>query len=241
MVAANLLFMSATLIGLFNPTTAHGAGANPQQIGLGKGINMLFSLPNTSVPSPHLDLYVFFTRPLPCVQDPNNCNGNIKLYAPDSKVHCSSPVPQAITSASKNPSLAWVSNGEECPYLNCNWMPVDKGCSTLTTDTVFEEAPPSLSALGNVYMKQSMDFTSVVPNSDYGFSGCIYYENWPQFPLRNTQVLMSGSNIQLATSGSVVTTPLPDGITLQTIQTAIVALPKTIAGSRSSSDPGTWG
>lgn len=243
-VAASLLFMSATLIGLFSPAIAYGAGSTHQQTGLGKGLDIQFTFPRTSVPSPHVDFYVFFTRPLSCAQDPTNCNGNVKLYAPDNKVQqCTSPVPQAMTSSSKPSSLAWVTNGEACPYLNCNWMPMQKGCSALTTNTTFQQSPPSLSALGNVYMKQSMDFSSAGGNGDYGFSGCIYWENWPEWELHNTQVLVSGSKIQLTTTGSLVSAPLPSNISLQTIQTALASLPSqpsTTAGSRSSTAPGTW-
>ncbi len=225
---ACLLFMITPLMGPFKHTTAYGAGlqVTPTQTGLSKGINMMINVKKATTQSSRVNLVVFFTRPLACTQDPANCGGNIKLYAPDTNVSCSSPIPQSQKSSAANP--AWVSHGEECPYLNCNWTSAPGGCSAQTNNTLFHSLTSPIAGLGNVYMNQPLDFKDQpLNNARYGFSGCIYYANWPEFPTQNLQFLVFGSDIQLV-SGT-----LPTGVTLQTIQ-QILATPSnetTITGS----------
>jgi hypothetical protein len=220
MIVTSLLPMIATIMGPLSPTTVYGAGlVKHQQTGLSKGIDMMVNVKASIMQSTQVDLVIFFTRPLACTQDPTNCNGNIKSYAPDDKMPCSSPIPQAQNSSSAK--LSWVSNGQECPYLNCNWTSVPGGCSTQTSKTVFLPSPPELSALGNVFMAQPLNFSTQSSNNDtYGFSGCIYYENWPEFPVQSTQLVLSKSG------GDIVSGTLPAGMTLPKIETILASSSK---------------
>jgi hypothetical protein len=233
MIVASLLPIITTFMGLFTPTTVYGAGlVQHQQTDLGKGINMMIKVKASSMPNPQVNLVVFFTRPLSCTQDSSNCNGDIKLYAPDDKMACSSPIPQAQKSSTANPS--WVSNGEECPYLNCNWTSVPGGCSAQTSDTTFVSLQSPIPSLGDTYMSQPLDYKTQSSNDDTdGFSGCIYYGNWPEFPTQNIQLVVSGSAIQLV-SGT-----LPNGTTLQTIQTILASSTKQTLAKGSGSGSGT--
>lgn len=220
MIVASLFPMIATIMGPLNSTTVYGAGLGQhQQTGLSKGIDMMVKVKAASMQSTQVDLVIFFTRPVACAQDPSNCNGNIKSYAPDEKMSCSSPIPQTQNSSSAK--LSWVSNGQECPYLNCNWTSVPGGCSAQTSKTVFLPSPPELSALGNVFMIQPLNYATQSPtNPTYGFAGCIYYENWPEFPVQNTELVLSKSG------GQLVSGTLPAGLTLQKIQTILASSSK---------------
>jgi hypothetical protein len=232
MIVTSIFPIIATLMGPLSPTTVYGAGlAQHQQTGLSKGINMMVKVKSSIVQSTQVDLVIFFTRPLTCTQDPNNCNGNIKSYAPDDKMSCSSPIPQTQTSSSAK--LSWVSNGKECPYLNCNWTSVPGGCSAQTSKTVFLPSPPELSALGNVYMTQPLDFSTQSPqDKTYGFAGCIYFENWAEFPTQNTQLVLSKSG------GQLVLGTLPTGLTLQKIQTILASSKNQIQQNKTGTGTG---
>ena len=96
---------------------------------------------------------------------------------------------------------------------------------------MFRQAPPELSALGDSYMMQPLDYTKLSSVYDsYGFSGCIYYGNWPHFSLKNFVFVTSGpNNIELAPKTQPSTDTLPDGITLQKIQTALASSKQTLA------------
>jgi hypothetical protein len=210
-------------IAIFNTTTVYGAGSvQKQQKDLGSGIDMTVKIPVSAMKSSQVDLLVFFTRPVPCTQNHDNCFNNIKSYAPDSTMSCSIPIPQSQKSATSNSS--WAKDGKECPYLNCNWMSATQGCSSLTKDTEFRSLPSPIAGLGNVYMSQIIDYKTQDKNQNtVGLMGCIYYANWPKFPTQYTQLVLSVSGRQLL-SGT-----LPKGVTLKTIQNILTSSGKQSA------------
>jgi len=150
-------------------------------------------------------MVVFFTRPLSCTQNPHNCQDNVKLYAPDNKMSCSSAISTAVGSS-------WITNGKECPYLTCNYLSVTS-CTAQSTKTIFRSLPQPIPNVGNSYMLQLLKFDAkdVASAKTIQLNGCIYYGNWPQFPSQNTQLAFSWPKLTLL-SGT-----LPRGVNMQKI------------------------
>jgi hypothetical protein len=203
MVAASLLPMIATL----TSTPVHAAVPNTQTLSSSITINTIAKIPPSMQVSNGLQLafVVFFTRPLACTQDSHNCQGDITVYAPDKKVTCSSPM-------SNTASSSWVTKGEQCPYLTCNYLSVTS-CSAQSAKTVFRTLPQPIPNVGDSFMIQFMKFGA----NDLGsadtvqLSGCIYYGNWPQFPAQNTQLAFSWPKLTLLAG------KLPRGVNMQKI------------------------
>jgi hypothetical protein len=215
MVAASLLLTIATL----TSTTVHAA--DPQQETFSPSITISvnakipgkqgskeFGSSGVAKPSSNplkVAVVVFFTRPLSCAQDSRNCQGNVKSYAPDNKVSCSSPIYTTV-----GDSL--VTNGKACPYLTCNYLSITS-CTAQNTKTVFRSLPQPIPDVGNSYMLQLLKFDA----KDVGsaktmlLNGCIYYGNWPRFLAQNTQLAFSWPELTLL-SGT-----LPRGVNMQKI------------------------
>jgi hypothetical protein len=231
MLAASFLFMSATLMGLFNPATAHGAGADQTETGLTKGIDFLINVPKSQVTNAKMNLIVFFTPPVSC----DGCDGKQTLaYAPGNSAASmrSYNVPVSTTAGG-----SWqTKNGAEEVYLDCNWMS-SNNCKDQSNTTFTSLASP-IPGLGSAYMIQPLDFTKQGPNGDtYGISGCMYIGDWNQFPAQNVKFISSGpNNLQLITGET-----LPTGITLQTIKDTLTSSQATVAGSRDSGESASEG
>jgi hypothetical protein len=100
-------------------------------------------------------------------------------------------------------------------------MSTSDGCRAQTDTTKFFPSP--ITSLGNAYMRQTLDFKNQPQNNEYfGFSGCIYYGNWPEFPVKTVQFVLFGSEIQLYPGSG----PLPGGVTLEDVNAALLDTPE---------------
>jgi len=217
MIVASLLPMIATLNAT---TTAYGAASQPQALSSSITISVTAKMPSkqssktigsSSVTPPsskpvEMAIVVFFTRPLSCAQSPSNCQDNMKLYAPDSKVTCSSPMSDTADSS-------WITKGEECPYLTCNYLSITS-CTAQKSQTLFHSLPQPIPNVGDSYMLQLLQFDAkdLASASKLQLNGCIYYGNWPQFSTQNTQLALTWPGLTPLSA-----TPLPQGVNLQKI------------------------
>ena len=201
-VAASLLPMIATL----NSTPVQAAQAMSSSL----TISNTAKLPINPSSNPlEVAMVVFFTRPLSCAQNSQNCQDNVKSYGPDNKWSCSSPISISVDSSASS----WVRNGEECPYLTCNYLSITS-CTAQSSKTVFRSLPQPIPNVGDSYMFQLLKFNAkdVGSAGTLMLNGCIYYANWPQFPTNNTQLALSWPSLKVLSK-----TPVPPGVNMQKI------------------------
>ena len=131
------------------------------------------------------------------------------MYAPDNKTSCSSAISISVDSSASS----WVTNGEECPYLTCNYLSITS-CTAQSTKTVFRSLPQPIPNVGDSYMLQLIKFDAkdVGSTGTLMLNGCIYYANWPEFSSKNTQLAFSWPSLKLLSK-----TPLPPGVNMQKI------------------------
>lgn len=216
MIVASLLPMIATINAT---TTVYGAASQSQALSSSIDISVTAKMPSkqspkvtgTSVTPPsskpvEMAIVVFFTHPLSCTQAPSNCQDNMKLYGPDSKVTCSSPMSDTANSS-------WITKGEECPYLTCNYLSITS-CTAQKSQTLFHSLPQPIPNVGDSYMLQLLQFDAkdLASASKLQLNGCIYYGNWPQFSAQNTQLALTWPGLTLLSG-----TPVPHGVNLQKI------------------------
>lgn len=202
MIMTSLLPMVATL----NSTPVLAAQAMSSSLTISDTAKLP---PNLSSNSFEVAMVVFFTRPLSCAQDSHNCQDNVKSYGPDSKLSCSSPISISVDSSTSS----WVTNGEECPYLTCNYLSITS-CTAQKIKTVFRSLPQPIPNVGDTYMLQLLKFDAkdVGSKDTLMLNGCIYYANWPELPSSSTQLVFSWPSLKLLSQ-----TPLPPGVNIQKI------------------------
>ncbi len=130
-------------------------------------------------------------------------------HGPDNKWSCSSPISISVDSSASS----LVRNGEECPYLTCNYLSITS-CTAQSSKTVFRSLPQPIPNVGDSYMFQLLKFNAkdVGSAGTLMLNGCIYYANWPQFPTNNTQLALSWPSLKVLSK-----TPVPPGVNMQKI------------------------
>jgi hypothetical protein len=204
MATTSILFLVATVIGLFSPMTVYGAQSQAKEVpgdtSLMKGTvdvhstttqtDTRFDLTNISGnPIDSLSIGVLYTRPdgfMP--QDSAACSTAVLSFTPSDNV--------------KDPTSS-------CPWFTCNyltWSPQGAGeCSSVGMATEQAKGPvmatfrslPSSVTTANTYMVINFGQASLPAGAHFQIDGCIYYDNWPHFSIQQDSLVVFSGNTLL--------------------------------------------